>query len=220
MQKNLIQPRQSPPVDRIHLTPGNLEALSRRAIELMRRGGLVVYPTDTVYGLGADATNPNAVRAVYRAKERDEGKPISVAVADLVRLRAIAAVNETTEAVLGEMFPGPFTAILPGRGALPHLEREGSIGIRIPGHPFVLRLAQSFPVTCTSANLGGKDSPRRVADVTVEADLVVDGGPCPIGIHSTVVDLTHRAPRIVRRGSGDLGKFRDMMGDADPQPPT
>ena len=200
------------------MTPGNLEALSGRAIELMRQGGLVVYPTDTVYGLGADATKPDAVRAVYRAKGRDEARPISVAVADLAGLRAIAAVDKGTEAILSEMFPGPFTAILPGRGTLPHLEREGSIGVRMPDHPFALRLAQSFPVTCTSANLAGRDSPRKVGEVTVEADLMIDGGPCPIGIHSTVIDLAHGPPRILRSGSGDLGKLSDMLGDADRRP--
>ncbi len=190
------------------MTPRNLGALSRRAIDLMRKGGLVVYPTDTVYGLGADATNARAVRAVYRAKGRPRGKAISVAVADLRAVKAIADLDTSTEAVLGEIFPGPYTAILPSTGALHHVERNGKIGVRIPDHPLTIRLTRHFPVTCTSANTAGERSPREPSQVTVEADFVIDAGPSTIGVDSTVIDLSQRPPRILRKGSGDVDKLR------------
>jgi L-threonylcarbamoyladenylate synthase len=193
------------------LTPRNLEPLSRRAIDLMGEGGLVVYPTDTVYGLGADATNGRALRAVYRAKGRTWEKAISVAVADLPSLEEIADLSGSTRAILAEILPGPYTAILPSNGALSQLERDGKIGVRIPDHRLAPRLTRLFPVTCTSANLAGERSPTSAGEVTVEADLLIDGGPSPIGVHSTVIDLVQRPPRILREGSGDVDGLRRLL---------
>ncbi len=199
------------------MTSGNLEALARRAIDLMGQGGLVVYPTDTVYGLGADATNARAVRAVYLSKLRKGGKAVSVAVPDLPSIARIADLSPWIEAVLAEILPGPYTAILPSNGALPHVERNGRIGVRIPDHPLVARLARDFPVTCTSANLAGQNSPREADEVRVRADLLIDGGPSPVGIHSTVIDLAQRPARILREGSGDIPRLRRILSERGPR---
>ncbi len=196
---------------RVTLTKENELELVNQAIDIMREGGLVVYPTDTTYGLGADATNADAVRSVYRAKGRPSESPLSVSVPDLLGLRELAHVDTKIEGVLSTILPGAFTVILPSTGSLPHICREGRIGIRIPACELSLRLCGEFPITCTSANLSGKPSPRSVPQVTVRANLIIDAGPSPLGLDSTVVDLSIDRPRVIRRGSGDLGLLRGAL---------
>ncbi len=162
----------------------------------------MVYPTDTVYGLGADARSPHAVESLYVAKGRPAAKPISVAVPSLVEMGRLGVLERRQRAVLSEILPGPYTVILRSTMELPHLTFDGRIGLRMPGNPFSIKLCSEFPITCTSANLSGHPSPRTVSEVTVKADLVIDGGPARFGMESTVVDLSGDRPRILRRGAG------------------
>ena len=199
---------------RLRLNARNQGSVARRARSIMRSGGLVVYPTDTVYGLGADATSEEAVNAVYLAKGRPSDKAISVAVASLDQIRQLAGLDPRLAKVLSRILPGPYTVLLQPTGKLPHLSASGKIGIRIPQHPFALMLCRDFPVTCTSANLSGKPSPRVASEVTVAADLIIDGGPCPLGLESTVLDFSSDRPRVLRRGSGDLGPIRQALIDS------
>lgn len=198
---------------RLQLNARNQGSAARRAKSVMRRGGLVVYPTDTVYGLGADATKEEAVNAVYLAKGRPSDKAISVAVASLEQVKPLARLDSKLESVLSRMLPGPYTVLLHPTMELPHLSVSGKIGIRIPQHPFALMLCRDFPITCTSANLSGKPGPRAVSEVTVVADMIVDAGPCPLGRESTVIDFSSHRPRVLRRGSGDLGLIRQAVLD-------
>jgi len=199
---------------RLQLNARNQGSAARRARSIMRRGGLVVYPTDTVYGLGADATNEEAVNAVYLAKGRPSEKAISVAASDLDQIRQLAELDPRLGNVLSRILPGPYTVLLRPTGKLPHLSVSGKIGIRIPQHPFALMLCRDFPVTCTSANLSGRPSPRAASEVTVVADLIIDGGPCPLGLESTVLDFSSDRPRVLRRGSGDLGLIGQALLDS------
>ena len=172
-----------------------------RAVQVLRRDGIIVYPTDTVYGLGGDAFSDEAVLKVYEAKGRPLGKPISVAVSDTDMLCAIACADEFALGFAGRFLPGPVTVILEARSCIPPLLTGGTgrIGVRIPAHDLALGIIGSFdsPITATSANLSGEPEPVSPVEVRVPYDLLVDGGALP-GTPSTVVDLVER--RILREG--------------------
>jgi L-threonylcarbamoyladenylate synthase len=173
-----------------------------RAVQVLRRDGTIVYPTDTVYGLGADAFSEDALLRVYEAKGRPLGKPISIAVSDTDMLCAVAAADDFALALIGRFLPGPLTVILEARSCIPSLLTGGTgrIGVRIPAHDLALRIIGSFdsPITATSANLSGEPDPATPGEVRVPYDLLVDGGSLP-GTPSTVVDLVDR--RVLRRGT-------------------
>ncbi len=172
-----------------------------RAVKVLQRDGIVVYPTETVYGLGADALSEDAVMRVYEAKGRLLGKPISIAVSDLDMLRAVAVVDDEAEAFIRRFLPGPVTVVLPAKSCLPELLTGGTglVGIRMPAHETAIRIIEALdaPITATSANLAGDAPVTRPEDVDVAFDILVDGGELP-GTPSTVVDLTTRT--ILRKG--------------------
>ncbi|WP_332450577.1 L-threonylcarbamoyladenylate synthase [Methanoculleus sp.] len=171
------------------------------AVKVLSRDGLVVYPTETVYGLGADALSEDAVMRVYEAKNRPVSKPISVAVSDMDMLAAIAVVDEAARAFIERFLPGPVTVILPAKSCLPDILTGGTglIGIRWPANEVAIAIIERLdaPITATSANISDDIPPVRPEEVSVPNDYVVDGGELP-GTPSTVVDLTTR--RILRKG--------------------
>ena len=175
-----------------------------RAVQVLRRDGIIVYPTDTVYGLGGDAFSEDAVLRVYEAKMRPLGKPISVAVSDTEMLCAIAVVDDFSLDFIGRFLPGPVTIILESRSCIPDLLTGGTgrIGIRFPAHDLALEIIRGLdaPITATSANISGEKDPASPEEVRVPYDLLVKGGTLS-GLPSTVVDLMER--RIIRRGTLD-----------------
>jgi L-threonylcarbamoyladenylate synthase len=173
-----------------------------RAVQVLRRDGIIVYPTETVYGLGGDAFSDEALLRVYEAKGRPLGKPISIAVSDTDMLCVVACADDPALEFIGRFLPGPVTVILEARSCIPPLLTGGTgrIGVRIPAHEMALAIIAGFdsPITATSANISGEKDPVRPGDVRVPYDLLVDGGVLP-GVPSTVVDLVDR--RILRRGT-------------------
>ena len=173
-----------------------------RAVQVLRRDGIIVYPTDTVYGLGGDAFSDDAILRVYEAKGRPLGKPMSVAVSDIEMLCAIACADDFALGFVGRFLPGPVTVILEARSCIPPILTGGTgrIGIRIPAHDLALGIISGFdsPITATSANMAGEKDPASPAEVRVPYDLLVDGGGLP-GTPSTIVDLVDR--RVLREGS-------------------
>lgn len=173
-----------------------------KAVSVLMHDGLVVYPTETVYGLGADAFSDEAILKVYEAKKRPISMPISIAVSDFEMLCAVAHVRSDMQDFIQAFLPGPVTVILPARNSVPNILTGGTglIGIRIPSHERALQLIERFdaPITATSANLHGLKDPQTPDECTVSRELFIDGGRLP-GIPSTVVDLVER--RIVRRGA-------------------
>ena len=164
--------------------------------------GIVVYPTETVYGLGADALSDEAILKVYDAKKRPLGMPISIAVADFDMLAAVTRVEPWMNCFIETFLPGPVTVILSARNCIPPMLTGGTgqIGIRIPAHELALQLIERFdsPITATSANLHGSKDPQTPDECTVPRDLLIDGGKLP-GIPSSVVDLASKT--IIRRGA-------------------
>ncbi|MBO5118367.1 threonylcarbamoyl-AMP synthase [Methanocorpusculum sp.] len=183
------------------LSPSD-SARIEKAVSVLSRDGLVVYPTETVYGLGADALSEPAVLKVFEAKQRLLGKPISVAVSDLEMIYGIAYVDEFAEEFISRFLPGPVTVVLPVKSSLPGdlSGGTGTIGIRFPDHPLALALiaALDAPITSTSANISGEISPVNPGQVNVPHDYFLEDGSLP-GMPSTVVNLETR--RIERPGA-------------------
>jgi len=186
-------------LDDYGVAPATLESAVRR----VRDGGAVVYPTETVYGLGADALDPAAVEAVYELKGRSREDPVSLAVPSVAAAEAYVAPTDRERAFMDAFLPGPVTVIVRRRPDVPDVLTAGRdrVGVRIPDHPVALALLEraGTPLTATSANRSGAGSARRLADVarTIREECtVVDGGETPGG-ESTVVDP---ATGIVRAG--------------------
>jgi L-threonylcarbamoyladenylate synthase len=179
----------------------------RRAVEALRAGDVVVYPTDTVYGLGCDATNARAVRRVFEIKGRPPDQPVPVLLADAHQAAELAEIPEGARRLMRRFWPGPLTLVLPSRGVVAELVTAGTgtVGLRVPDHPVPRALVRAcgFPLVGTSANTTGQPAPVTVAQVLSDLDgrvgLVLDGGRLA-GRPSTVVDCTGDRPRLVRPG--------------------
>lgn len=184
-------------------------AALREAGELLRAGRLVAFPTETVYGLGANALDARAVRRIYDAKGRPSLNPLIVHVASTQAARALAHDwTASAEALAQAFWPGPVTIVVRKRGVIPDIVTAGgdTVGLRVPAHPIALAMLDEarVPVAAPSANLSTQVSPttaQHVADGLGErVDLILDGGPTTVGIESTVVDATGAVPRILRPG--------------------
>src|SRR5258706_6407157 len=180
-----------------------------RAVEILRTGGLVAFPMETVYGLGADATNAAAVEPILAAKVRPTTNPLIVHVADVTIARRYASAwPDAAEKLAAEFWPGPLSLVVPKATSIVDAVTAGrsTVGLRVPDHPVALGLLQAFDgtVAAPSANKSNHVSPttaEHVRDELGEAvDLILDGGPCRVGIESTVVDLTVQPARSLRPG--------------------
>ena len=190
------------------LTPSD-DAI-REAAALIREGKLVGISTETVYGLGADALNPDAVRAIFEAKGRPGDNPLIVHIAHIEELRPLIAAEPSPAAQrLAEAFwPGPLTMIFPRSARVPLRTTGGldTVAVRMPAHPVARALIERSgrPIAAPSGNRSGRPSPTTAAHMLEDMDgripLILDGGPCDVGLESTVVDMTGPAPRILRPG--------------------
>lgn len=180
----------------------------QRAGQILQNGGLVAFPTDTVYGLAAQLDLPKAIQRLYEAKDREAGKAIAVLVGSIEQLELVATgLSEQAARLAARYWPGALTLVLPRRMDLPEeLSALPTVGVRMPDHPFALALLRaSGPLAVTSANRSGETSPQTAGDVLAQLDgrveLVLDGGQCPGGVPSTVVDCTGAELRILRQGA-------------------
>lgn len=181
-----------------------------RAAAALRAGRLVAFPTETVYGLGAIATNDRAVAAIFAAKARPRFNPLIVHVVDRAAAASLALWNARADRLAARFWPGPLTLVLPRSAGCPLslLVSAGgdTVALRAPAHPVAQALLRAtvLPIAAPSANPAGRISPTtadHVADgLGGRVDLILDGGPCPVGIESTVVDLCEGAPRLLRPG--------------------
>jgi L-threonylcarbamoyladenylate synthase len=194
-----------------------------RAADILRAGGLVAFPTETVYGLGAHALDPDAVRRVFAAKGRPAEDPLIVHVHHLDALGALTtSVPDTVKALASRFWPGPLTMVLHRSGVVPGEVTAGrdTVAIRVPAHPIAhaLLTASAVPIAAPSANLFSRPSPTRaehvVQDLEGRVDLVIDGGPTTVGLESTVIDLTASIPTILRPGAVTLEMIRMVLPDA------
>lgn len=179
----------------------------REALAVLARGGLVAFPTDTVYGIGAPAFDPNGVERIYHAKGREASKPLPILIADTAMAGQVAEPLAPHVLRLAEAFwPGPLTLVVRKLSAVPESVSRGvTIGLRVPDHPVALQLLTAAgPLAATSANPSGQPDPRTAKDVAAglgdRVDLILDGGAAPGGRASTVVDCTADPPGLLREG--------------------
>jgi L-threonylcarbamoyladenylate synthase len=182
----------------------------RMIVSILDNNGLIVYPTETFYGLGANCLSSDAVKKIFVLKRRDRAKPLPVVISELNMLDSLVAeVPIAAEPFLSLYWPGPLTLVFPANPNLPQelLGAKRTIGVRLPAHAGVRDLVKNagFPITATSANISGEEEfsdPNKVYDAFVgRVDCIVDGGETRGGPPSTVVDLTSRVPRILREGA-------------------
>lgn len=208
-------------VAKADILPATEEAIARAAA-LLRDGRLVAFPTETVYGLGGDATNDAAVAAIFAAKGRPQFNPLIVHVPNSAKAEAIAVFDERAREAARHFWPGPLTLVLrrPKGCSVSLLASAGldTVAVRVPAHPVAQALlhATGRPLAAPSANRSGRVSPTEAAHVAVDLGekvaLILDGGSCAIGLESTVLDLSGTAPMLLRPGGVTLEALTKMLG--------
>ena len=189
-----------------------------RAAEFIKRGEIVAFPTETVYGLGADGLNIAACNKIFAAKGRPSDKPLSLHVASLEMVEQVAKINSQARKLFEAFCPGALTIILPKNKIVPDfVTGKSSVGIRIPANEVALsfiRLA-GVPIAAPSANLSGKTPPKTAQEVfdnlSGKIPLILDGGQCEFGISSTIIDLTTSEPKILRHGAISAEKIWEVL---------
>lgn len=210
--------------DTIHtlLLDGQSHGALEQAAAILRAGGLVAFPTDTVYGLGALVWNAASVARIYWAKARPTEKAIPVLLADLQQAGLLGVdPSDQAQTLAGRYWPGPLTLVLPCGPEVPDIVTAGrqTVALRVPDHPVALRLFQltGQPLAVTSANRSGHASPLTAGEVMAQLagriDAVIDGGACPGGVPSTVLDLTTAPPRILRNGPVTSLELQQFVGE-------
>ena len=194
----------------------------RQAAAILRSGGLVGIPTETVYGLGANGLSSEAVKKIFAAKGRPQDNPLILHVPEAAWLeRYCRDVPESAYALAERFWPGPLTMILPRRDMVPDATTAGldTVGVRCPNHPVTLAIIREadVPVAAPSGNTSGRPSPtcaaHMIEDMDGKIDAIVDGGPCGVGVESTIIDLTCTPPRLLRPGGLPLEALEEVLGE-------
>lgn len=192
------------------------------ALAVLRQGGLVAFPTDTVYGLAADPFNPAAIDRLFAAKDRDLSKAIALLVGAVDQLdRITPGFSDSADRLAARFWPGALTLVVSRRPELPaQLSALPTIGVRMPNHPFALKLLRaSGPLATTSANRSGAENPLTAQDVLEQLsdrlELILDGGACPGGVPSTVVDCTVPDGKILRIGAISPEEIQAVLAASD-----
>jgi L-threonylcarbamoyladenylate synthase len=201
----------------------------RIAADVIRKGGLVAFPTETVYGLGANALDSNAVTSIFKAKERPADNPVIVHIASKKDLHKLAkSVPSKAEKLAARFWPGPLTLVLKRSSKVPDVTVAGlnTVGIRMPSNKIALSLIRmsGVPIAAPSANRAGKPSPtiaqHVIDDLAGRIDVVLDGGSTRVGVESTVIDMTSRIPEILRPGGTSFEELKVVLGETKLHPAT
>ena len=195
----------------------------REAVLVLERGGVIIYPTDTLYGIGADALNGEAVRKVFSMKERSLSKPLPMFVRNIMWAKELAYVKKRDEKTLEKVWPGRVTVVLPKRDIIPDILTSGhkTVGIRVPDYPMIDQLLKLFgyPITSTSANISGEEPTNDINKIietfskklSRQPDLIIDVGILPKSEPSAIVDLTGDKPKVSRIGPSKPEEFLKLL---------
>ncbi|MCX6743375.1 MAG: L-threonylcarbamoyladenylate synthase [Candidatus Parcubacteria bacterium] len=186
----------------------------QRVVAVLQAGGIIVYPTDTIYGLGCDIFNKDAVKKIYQLKKREAKKPLSIICADLKHVAQYAIISNPAFRLMKKVLPGPFTFILKARNKVPStiIAKNKTVGIRIPNNQICLQIVENLghPIITTSLNISGEEvmaSPAQLSkELSNKIDLIIDIGSLPQE-PSTVIDLTSGKPFVLRQGKGEISQF-------------
>ena len=199
--------------------PSSIQRQVEEGISILRQGGLVAFPTDTVYGLGAGAGLPQAVERVYQVKQRPRDRALPLLLADISQISEVAAPVPQVAWLLARAFlPGALTLVLPKSKSVPDIitGSGNTVAVRVPAHPVPVALAKGLgtPIVGTSANISGQPISLTAEEVSVQfgdkIELVINGGQCPGGRESTVVDVTGEVPVMLREGAIAREKLRQV----------
>jgi L-threonylcarbamoyladenylate synthase len=201
--------------------------LIQRAAEIIRKGGIVAFPTETVYGLGADAFNPLAVARIFEAKRRPYFDPLIVHVANPTDVKnLVKEIPSNAKKLIERFWPGPLTVVLLKKDDIPDIVTAGlsTVAIRMPNHPMALSLIieSRCPIAAPSANPFGYLSPTTAEHVREQlgdqVDLILDGGPCPIGVESTIISFSEERTKLLRPGGVSLEEIESIIGKVEINP--
>lgn len=182
----------------------------KQPAEIIRNGGIVLFPTETVYGIGTNGLNETAIKKLFKIKQRPLNKPISLLVNSIDMINKIAKdITEIEYSIIKEFFPGPLTIVLKKKDIVPNIltANRNTVGIRMPSNDIALKLIEytGFPIATSSANISSQPSGTRLQDITKDfdgkADYFIDGGPSKIGLSSTVIQVIDDIPHILRQGT-------------------
>jgi tRNA threonylcarbamoyl adenosine modification protein (Sua5/YciO/YrdC/YwlC family) len=199
----------------IAINPKNPQArLIRKVVEVLEKGGIIGYPTDTIYGVGCDLFNPEAIRKIHRLKKLDEKKPLSFICSDLKDISRYAYVSNYAYKMMKRLLPGPYTFVLTATKLVPKVAttKQKTVGIRIPDNKICLSLVRELghPIISTSVykpDEGLYNDPAEIEErFGKQLDLVIDGGMI-VPEHSSIIDLTDEFSKVIRRGKGDVSLF-------------
>ena len=199
----------------LQINPDNPQPrLITQVVEIMKRGGVIAYPTDTTYGIGCSILNKKALERIYRIKQRERNKPVSFICADLSEISSYAQVSNFAFKTMKRLLPGPYTFVLDASRIVPDLlmTRQKTVGIRVPDNAICLAIVRELghPIVTTSANLSGEEplgDPYLLdEELGSPLDLVVDGGILSADV-SSVVSLVGESPQVLRQGFGDISVF-------------
>jgi L-threonylcarbamoyladenylate synthase len=200
------------------IIPATNDDAIQRVIDALKAGETVSFPTDTVYGLGVDPFNISAIIKLFEAKGRDYNKAIAILVGNTKQVNLIAEmISDSAQKLIDSFWPGGLTVIVPKKKSVPDLlSSNQSIGIRMPDHPITLQILNEFgPLATSSANVSGKQNPISAGDVYKQLNgrisLILDGGTCPGGIPSTVVDCLGEKTQVLRNGAIDFKKIESLL---------
>lgn len=206
----------------IKIDADNESSVIKEAGEILKAGGLVAFPTETVYGLGGDALREDAAKKIYSAKGRPSDNPLIVHIADIAALDVLACdIPQDAYRLADAFWPGPLTMIFRKKELVPYGTTGGldTVAVRMPSHPVARRLIKDsgIYIAAPSANLSGRPSPTRaehvIEDMDGRIDMIIDGGAIEIGIESTIVDMTSEVPMILRPGYVTADMVRDVLGN-------
>ena len=190
-----------------------------RASKMILAGEIVAFPTETVYGLGANAFNVDAVKKIYLAKNRPADKPLTLHVANFEMIEQIAEISTAAEKLIEKFLPGPLTIILPKKNIVPDFVtcNSKSVGVRFPKNIIAQELIKiaGVPIAAPSANISGKNPPTTAQEVfenlSGRVEIILDGGKCDVGISSTIIDLTTKTPQILRQGTISESQILEIL---------
>ena len=201
---------------------GDFNEAIQEAVAVLKLGGVIVYPTDTLYALGANAMEPQSIERIFKIKDRAREKPLPLAIKNIKWAKELSFIYKKEEKILNSVWPGAVTIVLPKRNIVPLEVTAGQPGValRMPNHPFVEKLLGCFgyPLTSTSANISGEEAPRKISEIIemfegnyYRPDLIIDAGDLPKSEPSTILDLTSDKPKILRVGPVKPETLRKLL---------
>lgn len=204
------------------LQDNNLTRLAEKAVDVLRTGNAIIFPTDTLYALGVDALNVDAIERFFALKKRPSNKPVPIFVKDIKMAHDVAFIDKRQEEILEKLWPGPFTCVLYKKNKISSRLVAGSqkIGLRIPNNKFCATFLEKFagPITASSANISGMDSQDNIDEIikqfkeySITPDLIIDAGGLDNINSSTVIDITGKEPKILRINNSNVEKLKEVF---------